>query len=464
VRKRCDVVAGLIFFAVSISSFAQPVFFSVEATPYDRQMRRVSPTLNSGTGGTQVPMSLDVVNQWMTELRAMPYRFSPYWQTPGEVNLMQAADCKGKAVALYAQMRRYGAHNVRVVIGKRHPYDANTHAWLEWETNQGNYTLDPTFHETAMRTADLDPMMYVATYAYDGDHKYRASRAGYFAPSTRVAAGSSDRVYVPPSIATTNYAQAGFTPFGAPQFYPPTTQYQRFAQQRVAAGRSSWSQTQSLSTSIGRTASTQLASNSASTYQRSTVATTTHYGTLAAQQRPITASTSWSQSPQYPAALSRPITPTVVSTAQHQAPVYQPTNWMPTTTHQPVTQIKVASNVRHPVTRPSMQVRAASAPLRPVGVQTPSWTQTPKTSATIARPATPTATTTVRKQSPNYQQQIAIARTAPRPAPQVEIISAKTVSTSAKSTAPGIKQRRVRRVVQQHHKRSTRPTRLASQS
>ncbi len=204
-------------------------------------MHRVSSALNSGNAKYQVPMSLDLVNQWMTDLRAMPYRFSPYWQTPSEVNLMQVADCKGKAVALYAQMRRCGAKNVRVVIGKRHPYDANTHAWLEWETNQGSFTLDPTFNERAVRTGELDPLMYVASYAYDGSRKYRITPSSYFATSSRVASGSPDRLYIP-ATTTGNYSQPGFTSFGAPQFYPASTPYHASPTQSSTIASHPWSQ------------------------------------------------------------------------------------------------------------------------------------------------------------------------------------------------------------------------------
>ena len=248
---RC-VFAFAIF--VASSSFAHPVFFPVESTPYDRQMHRVDAALSAGSAGYQVPMSLDVVNQWMTELRAMPYRFSPYWQTPSEVSLLQVADCKGKAVALYAQMRRYGAKNLCVVIGKRHPYDTNTHAWVEWHTTQGTYTLDPTFNERAALTAELDPLMYVASYAYDGDRKYRASRAGYFASTARVATGSSDHVYTPTATTT---AQSGLTNFGAPQFYPPTTAYRTVNMQQLPATTvrtTSWSQPQNSTVYVSRPA------------------------------------------------------------------------------------------------------------------------------------------------------------------------------------------------------------------
>src|SRR5689334_23017489 len=110
-KKRC--VAGLILFGalVSVSCFAQPVFFTVPTTPYDHQMHRVYPALTSADSNSHGPLSLEIVNEWMAALRAMPYRYSPYWQTPREIAWTQATDCKGKAVALYAQMRSQGATN-----------------------------------------------------------------------------------------------------------------------------------------------------------------------------------------------------------------------------------------------------------------------------------------------------------------------------------------------------------------
>jgi hypothetical protein len=216
-RKSIGVIAVFLGL-ISFSCFGQPAFFAVSTTPYDRQMNRVQPVLNSG-GAPQygATSSSLAVYQWMAELRAMPYRYSGIWQTPAEVSLEQAADCKGKAVALYAQMRRSGARSVRIVIGKRHIYDSATHAWLEWQTSEGIYTLDPTFNEVPIKTAELDPMTYVPFYAFDGEHKYRATHIGFGAPASRVATGYGNRSYVP--AATNSFAQPGLTGVGSQQFF-----------------------------------------------------------------------------------------------------------------------------------------------------------------------------------------------------------------------------------------------------
>jgi hypothetical protein len=163
-----------VFFGfASVCCFAQPIFFAVKSTPYDRQMARVRPVLIGAAGQPARGIPLVTVNQWMNQLREMPYRYSRLWQTPSEVNAARATDCKGKAVTLYKIMQAMGATNVRLVIGRHRAHDWRTHAWLEWGTADGNYLLDPTFH--GMAAKDLqDSSSYVPLYGYEGEHKYRA--------------------------------------------------------------------------------------------------------------------------------------------------------------------------------------------------------------------------------------------------------------------------------------------------
>ena len=229
--RRCVLLAigvGLI----AAPSFAQrPAFLMVGSTPYDNQMARVSPILASVPSYAPGSVSMMVVNQWMSELRAMPYQYSRYWQTPDEMNWAQAGDCKGKALALYEKMRRNGARNVRVVIGKHHIYDSATHAWVEWETAEGGYMLDPTFNETPIKTAEIYPMTYIPSYAYDGMHKYRVANTGFGIPSARVATGYRDHLNVAAAPAAT-FAQSGLTGIGSRQFFHAPTEEPPFNVQR----------------------------------------------------------------------------------------------------------------------------------------------------------------------------------------------------------------------------------------
>src|SRR5215213_7197577 len=167
-KKLLALAAAALCFATA-SCFASAVFLSVESTPYDRQMSRIRPVLltkAANSSGQQV--SLGQVNEWMGDLRDIPYGYHVEWKMPSEVETRGPADCKGKAVALYDRMTAAGAKNVRLVIGKRAPTSRVTHAWLVWETAQGTYVLDPTFNWMAWRSEQVNDGTYVPFFAYAG--------------------------------------------------------------------------------------------------------------------------------------------------------------------------------------------------------------------------------------------------------------------------------------------------------
>ncbi len=169
------LLAGICLFC--ISCFAEPVLLPVKSTPYDTQMSRIRPALQATKPEQGRQVSLNLVNHWMENLRAIPYAFSHEWKTPAEVESDAFADCKGKAVALYEKMRTSGASNVRLVIGKRTARSQSTHTWLEWSTADGTYLLDPTINWTACKTDQVRKDAYLPFYAYAGSRKYRATSA-----------------------------------------------------------------------------------------------------------------------------------------------------------------------------------------------------------------------------------------------------------------------------------------------
>jgi len=158
---------------IPVCASAQPMFFAVDSTPYDRQMEWVRPVLASVALQPTYGIPLDLVNQWMSQLRDIPYQYSRQWQVPAEINAARRTDCKGKALLLYEIMQANGATNVRFVIGKHHARDWFTHAWLEWETQEGTYLLDPTFYRAAARDLRNDST-YIPLFGYEGENKYRA--------------------------------------------------------------------------------------------------------------------------------------------------------------------------------------------------------------------------------------------------------------------------------------------------
>src|SRR4051812_30334068 len=175
--KKSLLLSCLLFAFAASSSFADALLFTVNSTPYDRQMARIRPVLTAATHTSGSQVSVSIVNQWMTDLRSIPYGFTTFWKTPAEAQSGAPADCKAKAVALYEKMRENGATNVRLVIGKRTSASRQTHAWLAWDTDNGSYVLDPTFNWAACTAAQVGKRNYQALYAYAGTKKYRAASA-----------------------------------------------------------------------------------------------------------------------------------------------------------------------------------------------------------------------------------------------------------------------------------------------
>lgn len=173
-------ILALLFAILALSALtclADTSFFSVTATPYDRQMSRIQPVLMSGSATDREAVTLDTVNHWMNNLRGIPYGYSMQWRTPGEVARDPVADCKGKAVSLYEAMREHGARNIRLLIGKRAPGSRVTHTWVEWTLGSRTYVLDPTFNWRACSATDIPRSSYVPYYAYAGAQKFRAASA-----------------------------------------------------------------------------------------------------------------------------------------------------------------------------------------------------------------------------------------------------------------------------------------------
>jgi predicted transglutaminase-like cysteine proteinase len=173
--KRTLLLTALVLSIAASSSFADALLFTVNATPYDNQMARIQPVLTAPTHSSFNRVSLNMVNQWMGDLRSIPYGFTAMWKTPAETHSGAPADCKAKAVALYEKMQANGATNVRLVIGKRTSSSRQTHAWLAWDTENGSYVLDPTFNWTACTALQVGTRNYQPLYAYAGKKKFRAA-------------------------------------------------------------------------------------------------------------------------------------------------------------------------------------------------------------------------------------------------------------------------------------------------
>jgi len=175
--RRILVLAAVFFALPAASCFANSLLFSAKTTPYDHQMARIEAVMSTPVPPRHRELSLLLVNHWIGELRAIPYRFSMEWKTPSELAHEPTGDCKGKSVALYQRMRENGARDLRLVIGKRAPTSRSTHAWVEWTTASATYVLDPTINWAAQRVNEIADNSYVPYYAYTGSRRYRAAAA-----------------------------------------------------------------------------------------------------------------------------------------------------------------------------------------------------------------------------------------------------------------------------------------------
>src|ERR1700745_2910164 len=83
--KKALALILLLIGLCSASCFANPVFLTVDSTPYDRQMKRIEPVLFTKASVERENVSLALVNHWIQDLRSIPYGFSTEWKTPAEV-------------------------------------------------------------------------------------------------------------------------------------------------------------------------------------------------------------------------------------------------------------------------------------------------------------------------------------------------------------------------------------------
>ena len=173
--KRTFLLTAALLSIATSSSFADALLFTVNSTPYDKQMARIRSVLTAPSNVSSNSVSLNIVNHWMGDLRSIPYGFTATWKTPAEAQSGAPADCKAKAVALYEKMRAHGATNIRLVIGKRTSSSRRTHAWLAWDRQNVTYVLDPTFNWNAYTTRQVGTRNYQPFYAYAGTKKFRAA-------------------------------------------------------------------------------------------------------------------------------------------------------------------------------------------------------------------------------------------------------------------------------------------------
>lgn len=147
-------------------------YHRVNATPHDHMMARIKQYLLTSGSGT---VSISEANQWMSEIRSIPYKYSSQWKSPSEVDQTGFSDCKGKSVMLFHNLKKSGAKNVALMIGKRTPSSPVQHAWVSWTVGNTTYILDPTYFSAAKKASSFQPSHYHPYYAFNGTGKYKVT-------------------------------------------------------------------------------------------------------------------------------------------------------------------------------------------------------------------------------------------------------------------------------------------------
>ena len=164
----------LLAFAAS-SSFADALLFTVNATPYDRQMARIRPVLTAPSHALRDPSLGDHRQPVDGRPSLDPLRIYHFLENPRRSPIRRACGLQSQSGRSLRKMRENGATNVRLVIGKRTSTSRQTHAWLAWDTESGSYVLDPTFNWAACTPAQVGKRNYQPLYAYAGSKKFRAA-------------------------------------------------------------------------------------------------------------------------------------------------------------------------------------------------------------------------------------------------------------------------------------------------
>ena len=75
VSPQAFLILAAAFFALPIANcLASALLFSAKSTPYDHQMARIQPVLNTPALLCTFRSAASLVNHWIGELRAIPYQ------------------------------------------------------------------------------------------------------------------------------------------------------------------------------------------------------------------------------------------------------------------------------------------------------------------------------------------------------------------------------------------------------
>jgi hypothetical protein len=147
----------------------------IQATPFDRKIDSAGVLRSHGFAA--LLESVRSSDELFLQARSIRYTADgaqDYWQTPTETESRWAGDCEDKAIWLYAQLKRNGYFNARLVVGRYRITDKNYHVWVSMPDGQdGFFVLDPTAQKKIWKSSDFGDGFYQPLYSFDGINRYR---------------------------------------------------------------------------------------------------------------------------------------------------------------------------------------------------------------------------------------------------------------------------------------------------
>ncbi len=146
----------------------------IQTTPYDYKMNE------AGVLATYFPAYRTETAENLF-MRAKSIRYvsdslsHDHWQSPSETEALWAGDCEDKAIWLYAQLKRSGFHDVRLVVGRYRSIDRGYHVWVTVaDAQSGNlFLLDSTAQKRIWKSVDFSNKLYKPLFSFDGIDRYR---------------------------------------------------------------------------------------------------------------------------------------------------------------------------------------------------------------------------------------------------------------------------------------------------
>jgi hypothetical protein len=148
--------------------------FMIQATPFDHKVIRTG-LFTQNFQATSSALAADSLFSVARSFRYVPDKpGKDTWQTPDETDMRRAGDCEDKAVWLYAQLKKNGYSNVRLVIGRMRASSRGFHVWVSLTNSQGQYLiLDPTAQKKIWEHSSFSDGEYTPLYSFDGVTRYR---------------------------------------------------------------------------------------------------------------------------------------------------------------------------------------------------------------------------------------------------------------------------------------------------